>query len=418
MALVDSAALDTRPQLGPVPEARCSTLTPASARTLHSAGAWEAVLASGRAAEFEAMQVWDGGRGGSVRYSASEAGLPLLGHVVENSLLSSSLAQRLGGDEQLTVYAPDELEELRFPGGDVPLSEPPGDAGPDWAAARLRRAGWLRARLVVAADGARSTTRRLAGVRSVGWHYSQRAVVATVACEPHRTAWQRFLVSGPLALLPLGGGYSSVVWSTSASHAQQLLALDEAAFAAQVDEALQRRGDAALPWGLSPPLSSAGPAWQPPPRVSAAPGAPRRASFALSLQHGAVYSRPRLALVGDAAHSFHPLAGQGLNLGLSDAATLAQQLAAAVGAGQDVGAQLALAEYGRRAVAANLPLMASLDLLQRLFASQLPPLQLARSLGLEMVNQVPALRRAIVRYATGEEEPPPTLRGEVQTTAV
>jgi 2-polyprenyl-6-methoxyphenol hydroxylase-like FAD-dependent oxidoreductase len=164
------------PLLPAVPEARCSTLTRASVRTLQAAGAWQAVRESGRAAEFDAMQVWDGGGGGSVRYSASEAGLPHLGHVVENRLLAGSLAARLrgeaaGGEGRLMLHTGDSLCELRLAGGgDLPppaLGEEP--AGPDWAAARLQRGGWLRARLVVAADGGRSRCRELAGVRSVGW---------------------------------------------------------------------------------------------------------------------------------------------------------------------------------------------------------------------------------------------------------
>ncbi len=175
--MVDPAPLEGGVQavlsrLPPVPEARCSTLTPASVRALHQAGAWPAVEASGRATAFDAMQVWDAQGGGGVRYTAAEAGRSLLGHVVENSVLTAALAARLREDAtpagRLTLYAPDTLCELAFRSPDHDAggaAAAPDDAGPDWAAARLQQAGWVRARLVVAADGARSATRTLAGAR-------------------------------------------------------------------------------------------------------------------------------------------------------------------------------------------------------------------------------------------------------------
>ena len=429
VAVVDEGPLAADWALPDIPEARCSTLTPASVRTLQAAGAWAGVEASGRAATFEAMQVWDGGAGGCVRYQASEAGLPLLGHVVENRVLCSSLAERLREEGGAELLARDSLAELHLPrpgAADLPQAAPgEPQAGPDWAAARLRSGSWLRARLVVAADGGRSRCRTLAGVRSVGWRYSQQAVVGTVVTEAHHTAWQRFTASGPLALLPMAGGYSSVVWSTDEAHAARLMAASPQEFAEEVDAALQggALGDGPAS-ALLASLRGGRPAFPRPPRCSAPAGPSPRGRIPLAFSHAGVYSAPRLALCGDAAHSVHPLAGQGLNLGMSDVQLLCDALAGAVRDGRDCGEEALLSAYGRSATAANLPFLAAFDgaapasagdcaappdasparaVLQRLFASQQPQVAMARSLGMDLVHSLPPVRRAIIKMATGGE---------------
>ena len=373
MAVVDTSPLEggegAWARLPPLPDARCSTLTPASVRSLQAAGAWEAVERSGRATAFQDMRVVDGQGGCGVHYSAREAGLAALGHVAENQVLCCALGSVLRSDAGaaggLALHAPDTLQELRF---SSPLGQQQhAGAGPDWAAARLERAGWVRARLVVAADGARSPTRALAGVRTLGWRYPQSAVVGVVATEPHSTAWQRFMPLGPLALLPMQGGVSSVVWSTSSDEAQRLAALPDAMWAEEVDTALRGGGEQAVAGrgalgaleSLLPASARAQPSWPAPPRCHAAPG--RRAFFPLALSLSGVYSAPRLALVGDAAHAVHPLAGQGLNLGISDAQLLAQTLAQAVAEGRDLGEAALLAQYGAQAARANTPMIAALD---------------------------------------------------------
>ena len=428
LALVDRAlpSQEVSPQPA-VPDPRCSTLSPASARLLHRAGAWEAVEGSGRLAGFHRMQVWDGSSAGCVSYAAQEAGRPLLGHVVENSVLVAALHARLrddaakssgSGEGALALHFQDAVQQLCLPPGRVPPDADSGDAGPDWAAARLDRGGWLRARLVVAADGGQSPTRRLAGLRTVGWRYLQTAVVGIVTTEPqeHGTAWQRFLPHGPLALLPMHGGHSSVVWTTHAEHAKHLAAMSDAAFAAEVHAALHGTGAYAMQQQALPqPLQAALSAWhsltaipaaselpQAPPACGPAPGAARGA-YPLSLRHAGTYGLPRLALVGDAAHAVHPLAGQGLNLGLSDARLLAGALEEALRSGGDVGDAQVVQSYAAAAAHANAPMVAALDALQRLFASASPAVAALRSAGLNAVNASPALRRAIVQYATGEQ---------------
>ena len=170
VAVVDPSPLSAAPPPpGAVPSARCSTLTPASARALHSASAWRAVADAPATATFDAMQVWDAAGGGHVRYSAAEAGRAQLGHVAENTVLCAALAGALRADGGVVLHARDTLQELRLPrrqpAGAAEAEEAPEGAGADWARARLANAGWVHARLVVAADGPRSPTRTLAGAR-------------------------------------------------------------------------------------------------------------------------------------------------------------------------------------------------------------------------------------------------------------
>lgn len=171
VAVVDPSPLSAAPPPpGAVPSARCSTLTPASVRALHAASAWRAVADAPATASFDAMQVWDAAGGGHVRYTAAEAGRAQLGHVAENTVLCAALAGALRADEGVVLHARDTLQELRLPrrqpaGAAEEAEEAPEGVGADWARARLANAGWVHARLVVAADGPRSPTRTLAGAR-------------------------------------------------------------------------------------------------------------------------------------------------------------------------------------------------------------------------------------------------------------
>jgi 2-octaprenyl-6-methoxyphenol hydroxylase len=252
----------------------------------------------------------------------------------------------------------------------------------------------IRARLLIAADGARSKLRRDAGIAAAEFAYGQTGIVCTVAHElPHGgVAHEHFLPAGPFAMLPMtdheGRHRSSIVWTERNARVSALLALDDADFSAEIE---QRFGD------------SLG-------RIAVLGG---RWSYPLRLIHAARYADHRLALVGDAAHAIHPIAGQGLNLGLRDVAALAEVIADAWRLGLDIGATDVLEDYQRWRRVDSLLLITVTDSLNRLFSNDLAPLRLARDLGLAAVDRLPPLKRLFMRHAMGAAGPRPRLlRGE------
>ncbi|GFR49857.1 hypothetical protein Agub_g11958 [Astrephomene gubernaculifera] len=432
------AVLDVKPQSSsytprPVPDLRVSTITPGSIRVLQQAGAWEAVEAG--SAPFTNMQVWDSASSGHIRWDAREAGATQMGVVAENVLLQSALlaaAERSGG--RIEFMWPAEVRALRLPAaggaaggagtGAGGAGTGAGAGGRPHGLAELELADGrvLTCRLVVAADGAASKVRQMAGLRTWGWSYGQRGVVATVTtAEPSSTAWQRFLPTGPLALLPLRDGFSSIVWSSPPQLAQELEQLGPREFAAAINKALRDPPSSALPGSsfsssassLLGPLGSlaaslgaaaggSGPGssafQQPPLVVEWAGGRPR--SFPLQLKQAGRFVLPRLALVGDAAHAVHPLAGQGVNLGFGDARVLAEALRSAVEAGSDPGDYRMLCDSyeapRRRSV---LAMTAAMDGVKRAFEVQAAPFAALRGLGLGLINSVGPVRNGIMQYA-------------------
>ena len=440
--------LDTPPA---VADARVSALTPASVALLRRVGAWDRVAAA-RARPFSAMQVWDARAPGHVRYDASELGAEALGHVVENRLVHAALAEaarRLG----VVAAAPSGVEGVR--GG----SELPGSP----AAVTLRAVSaddgrktdpndsavsetttTLRARVVVGADGADSRVRALAGVRAPGWSYGQKAAVGTVRLSrASDVAWQRFLPGGPLALLPATDDpcVANVVWTNAPAEADRLVAMSDDDFAREVDAAIRGVGkydfrdsqtsprfpasledaENTLVSAVLEPLTRLGVAFserthrhgglgagvglvggesfEAPPGVTGAGG--KRGAFPLATRMAGRHVSERLALIGDAAHQVHPLGGQGVNLGLRDAALLVGVFEETIENGGDVGAAGGLLAYEKKARAANAPMMAALDALQKLFSVDSAGVAWARGFGLAGVNAIGPLRREIAKYAMG-----------------
>eukprot|EP00884_Botryococcus_braunii_P012121 jgi/Botrbrau1/2090/Bobra.0047s0048.1 len=277
------------------------------------------------------MQVWDWGGNGYLQYQVPTHESPM-GYVAENSVIQGCLVQQLERDRgRVDLLWPAEIVSLQLP--DVEQAARHGGGGP-LACLTLRDGGQILARLVIAADGARSFIRHLAGMRTMERDYRQRALVATVrTAEANGVAWQRFLETGPLALLPVRDGFSNIVWSTTPAEALRLQKCPPSEFAAEVNVALQG--------GTTPPLNSfigrGGEAgfWRPP-WVEEWVGSPPN-SFPLAFRAPGRYVRSRLVLIGDAAHAVHPLAGQGVNLGFGDVRALANALASAVETGRDIG---------------------------------------------------------------------------------
>lgn len=389
------------------PGLRVSTLTPATTALLQQVGAWE-MLAPPIGAAFGEMQVWDDVGPGYVRYSAGEAGAPAMGHVVENDAVQGALLRVLEGCAGVELLMPATVRALELP--------PYGRASTGAVSrVELEDGRSLRCRLVVGADGARSRTREMAGLRAMGWRYGQHGVVASVRTDaPNSTAWQSFLSTGPLALLPVRDGFSNVVWSTTPAMARHLEGLGAEEFGGEVNAALARGGPSRRAGGagsgglldgvgqLLEQVSGARqlPFLEPPTVLGTVGSSPR--SFPLQMAHAGRYVRPRLALVGDAAHAVHPLAGQGVNLGFGDAGELARAVGYALQVGVDIGdGDFLQTEYEAPRQRANISMMAALDGLKGVFSLQAPTLAGARSLGLQLINASPELRQGIMKYAMG-----------------
>ncbi|MGE0613438.1 MAG: FAD-dependent monooxygenase [Hyphomicrobiales bacterium] len=359
-------------------DGRASALTAASVNLLGALGVWRAIAPHAQA--MRRIEITDSGLANAVRPpllrfdTELEPGAPAA-HVVENIHLRAALADAAAGADGVT----------RIVGG-VEGMETGG------ACALLRLAGGrqLSCALALAADGRRSRLRDIAGIRCVGWSYPQAGIVATLAHErPHEgTAVQHFLPAGPFAFLPLPGDRSSLVWSEDRDEARRVMALDDAAFLAEVARRFGGRFGA---------LSLAGP----------------RGSWPLDLHMARAFVAERVALAGDAAHGVHPLAGQGLNIGLRDVAALAQVVVEATRIGLDIGALAVLERYERwRRFDSALSAFA-MDGMNRLFSSDAAGLRMVRSFGLGLVDRAPALKRFFVAEAAGATgEVPRLLRGE------
>lgn len=361
------AVLETRaPRRGwPVGEVdlRVSALSRASQRILERLGAWERIAALG-VSPYRRMCVWDALGGGAIHFDAESLGEPDLGRIVENRAVQLALWERLEASPDVVLHCPASIAELQRAEGASRLLLTDGRV--------------LHGRLLIGADGRDSLVRGLAGIETEGWDYDQKAIVAHVRTgEWHQeTAWQRFLPSGPLALLPLADGRCSIVWSASEERATELLGLEDAAFSRALTDASEARLG---------PLVLDGP----------------RAAFALRLQHAQRYVLPGLALIGDAAHAVHPLAGQGVNLGFLDAAELAAAIDLALDRGRDPGGIWALRRYERARRGDNLAMLAAMDLIKRTFGNSAPPVAALRSLGLTLTDRIGPLKRLFTERALG-----------------
>jgi len=365
--LVVDAAPPAR-ALEPAFDGRVSALAYASVRMLRALGVWECLAPD--AQPIREILVTDGQMGKpaspfSLHFDAQEVGAEALGHIAENRHIRAALYDAVGACANLELIAPAVVASVTVQAGG--------------AVARLADGTEISAALVIAADGRESALRAQMGMQIIGWSYPQTGIVATVEHEkPHDgVAYEHFLPSGPFAILPMTGNRSSLVWTEAKTKAPALLALDEERFNAE----LAQRFGAHL--GKT---KAAGPRW----------------SYLLSFHLARDFVRPRFALAGDCAHGIHPIAGQGLNLGLKDAAALAEVLLDAARLGRDIGALDTLKRYERWRRFDSFALAASTDALNRLFSNDIAPLRHLRDLGLGIVDSIGPARRFFMRHAGGD----------------
>lgn len=374
IAIVEGQLPD--PALGDAPDNRVSALSLASQRILQQVGAWGGIAAR-RLQPYEKMQVWEQDSFGQIGFDAAGLRQGALGHIVENRVIQLALLEVIADADNIQLLSPARAASLQS-----------GEAG---SLLLLDDGRALSAKLVVAADGAHSWVRRQADIPLTSWDYGHHALVATVRCaEPHEAvARQIFTPDGPLAFLPLWQpDLCSIVWSVPASRAEALCACDDEQFNRQLTTAFDGR------LGLC--------------KVEGA-----RSAIPLTARYARDFARERLVLVGDAAHTIHPLAGQGVNLGLLDAAALAEQIVQTHRAGGDIGLLANLRSYERWRKSEAARMLAAMEGLKRLFSGANPLKKLVRGVGLCAFDALAPLKQGVIRAAMGlDGELPALAKGE------
>ncbi len=348
---------------------RVSAITPKSKDFLESIDVWREIE-SQRLSPYQEMQVWDGEGTGSIHFSAAEINQPALGYIIENSVILAALYRKLISKRSIDLVAPWEIETIARTDQGINLIAPDGSK--------------LECSLLIAADGANSRIREISGFETREWDYGHNAIVTTVRTEHQHqaTAWQRFMATGPLAFLPLAHNgndeqrYSSIVWSVVPERGDELMALNDKEFSRELECAFEHRLGA-IEW------------------------VDKRFQFPLRQRHAHSYFKDGVVLVGDAAHTIHPLAGQGVNLGLLDARGLSAELAKGIDAGRALNDERILERYQRNRKGHNMSMMWLMEGFKHLFAEQPPPVIWLRNVGLSTIDGFKLAKNELARQAMG-----------------
>lgn len=355
------------------PALRVSAINAASEKLLTRLGVWSSIVAN-RASCYHGMEVWDKDSFGRIAFDDRSMGYSHLGHIIENDVIHQALWQKVQQCQDVTLMAPAGVQQVAW--------------GENEAFLTLKDGGMLTARLVVGADGANSWLREKADIALTSWDYRHHALVATIRTdEPHEAvARQVFHGDGILAFLPLSDPHlCSIVWSLPPLEAASMQEATEEAFNQALDMAFDNR------LGLCHVESE-------------------RLVFPLTGRYARQFAAHRLALVGDAAHTIHPLAGQGVNLGFMDAAELVNELKRLHGAGKDIGQHLYLRRYERSRKHSAGVMLASMQGFRELFAGTHPAKKLLRDLGLKLADTLPGVKPQLIRQAMGLNDLPEWLR--------
>ncbi len=343
---------------------RVSALSLASKQIIQGVGAWEGVVKR-RSCPFKRMRVWE--TAGDTEFNSADIDLPELGYIVENRVTQLALLERMADFDNIHFYAPATINNIQY------------DVGEN-SVVTLQDGTELLARLLVAADGGQSRVRQTVGLGVTSWDYQQHALVIYVETDygQQDITWQRFVPSGPQAFLPLTGNFGSIVWYNSADEVRRLKTLSSEQLIAELTKT--------FPDCLG--------------KINKVLGV---ASFPLKRQHAQQYIKAGVALVGDAAHMINPLAGQGVNIGLLDAAALAEVLVEARQKGENIAGVKVLRRYEKMRRNDNLRMMTVMDMFYRVFSNDLAPVKFFRNFGLGLAERIYPAKNKVMRMAIGLE---------------
>ncbi|RTZ15932.1 FAD-dependent 2-octaprenylphenol hydroxylase [Vibrio aquaticus] len=362
IAVIESREPDS--ELGALPDVRVSALSRSSEAILRNLGAWQGIMQR-RAAPYRAMEVWEQDSFARIEFEAQKLAQPDLGHIVENRVIQLALLEQVKQQSNVSLFMPAKCASMAVGESETWLTLDNGQA--------------LTAKLVVGADGANSWVRKQQDIPLTHWDYGHSAIVANIRTkeEHERVARQTFTPQGPLAFLPLDeDNLSSIVWSTEPNRAERLIEMSTSAF----NKALTAEFDNRL--GLCEVVGE-------------------RFAFPLKMRYARDFVTERVALVGDAAHTIHPLAGQGVNLGLLDAASLAQEVIELWQNGEDFGTKRNLRGYERWRKAEAAKMIAAMQGFKDLFEGSNPAKKLIRGIGMKLVGQLPGAKDEIMKRALG-----------------
>ncbi|KAH9247490.1 ubiquinone biosynthesis monooxygenase COQ6 [Batrachochytrium salamandrivorans] len=392
---------------------RVSSITPGSARFLNEIGVWAAIPDKH---DYSKMCVWDSSSDGMMHFEANEAHLtlpdssPAIGWIVQNHQIQAALAELTQRTPAITLFNSSAVTSIS---NDNPSCFP---------SVALNSGDRFSCQLLIGADGGNSKVREFAGIQSIGWDYDGHGLVATLEIQNdsncNDTAWQRFLPTGPIAILPLSSTKSSMVWSTTPAIAAKLLKLSDEDFVELVNAALHNPvldvefalnqilpdGSVSsevdlkseIEWGRLRGAAVGSGQGRPHRVVRVQPKS--RAAFPLRLRNSTAYTGRRVALIGDAAHTIHPLAGQGLNLGLADAQALSKAIVDAAKHGGDLGSDVVCDVYARERFAKSLSMLGAVDGVSRVFGGMLP--SSLRGMGMNAINSSDLLKKAFMAMAS------------------
>jgi 2-octaprenyl-6-methoxyphenol hydroxylase len=350
-----------------VAKGRAYVISMLSGRIFAGLGIWNQVLP--QVTQFSQIQISDADYAGVVKLYPQDLGTETLGYAASHEVLLTALQEKLHAAANITVMCPAQVVGVEYTatGAEITIQTPDTD-----------RPTTIRASLVIAADGAKSSLRTQAGIQTSGWNYWQSCITATIKPEkPHQNiAYERFWYAGPIGVLPLADGRCQVVWTAPHQQAEELRDLPVAEFLHELEHCTG---------GLLGKLELDSQRWL----------------FPVKLMQSQQYTAPRLALIGDAAHCCHPVAGQGMNLGIRDATALAEILVAAHQAGEDIGSEAVLKRYTNWRKPENWAILAFTDFLDRMFSTRLLPIVMIRRMGLFLLDRIPGCKYLALRLMTG-----------------